>query len=549
MKKIVFLLCCSCCLAVQAQLSGGFESNMALYVDDTKIKLEEIEAKNRFRANSYLRLDYKHKQFTFGAQLESYDPKALLNYSPNLKGTNLGHYFINYKSKKLRLETTVGHFYEQFGSGLALRTWEDRQLGIANSIAGINVKYAPVKAINITTLYGKQRTGMGFNFSDGAIAAVNTDAELSSLFKIEKVKFGIGFSFVNRNEPLVNANALNKNTSVASFRADFAVGGLKLDVEYAHKSKDALVEFNNIRPEIQFDGEAFLLNIGYTKNRFGITANFRRLENFGFYSQRKSSGNIFNEAILNYIPALTKQYDYTLTNIYVYAAQPNISFEPNRNKAGEIGGQIGLFYNFKKGSTLGGKYGTNIAINFSHWNGLSGRYDATARKYVADKLGFGQKYYHDVSVEVRKKWNKKWSSVFTYLNQYYNTRFVEEAFGEVKANTVVLDNTIILKKLQSIRVDLQHQWADERFKNWVAAQVEYNFSAKWSFFIVDLYNYGNSNVNEQLHYYNMGATFNKAAYRVQFGYGRQRGGLICVGGVCRFVPQSAGLNVSLNYSF
>ncbi|MFY8127455.1 MAG: DUF6029 family protein [Chitinophagaceae bacterium] len=24
---------------------------------------------------------------------------------------------------------------------------------------------------------------------------------------------------------------------------------------------------------------------------------------------------------------------------------------------------------------------------------------------------------------------------------------------------------------------------------------------------------------------------------------------MCVGGVCRFVPQSAGLNLSLNYSF
>jgi hypothetical protein len=68
-------------------------------------------------------------------------------------------------------------------------------------------------------------------------------------------------------------------------------------------------------------------------------------------------------------------------------------------------------------------------------------------------------------------------------------------------------------------------------------------------FALDLYNYGNKTVNDRIHYYNVGATFNKGAYRVQAGYGRQRGGLICVGGVCRFVPQSAGLNLGLNYSF
>jgi len=116
-----------------------------------------------------------------------------------------------------------------------------------------------------------------------------------------------------------------------------------------------LLEFSNGRPDWQFAGDAYLLNLGYAKNGFGVTANFRRLENFGFYSQRRSAGNVYNEAVLNYVPALTKQYDYSLTNIYVYAAQPNLSFEPNRNKAGEIGGQIGLFYQFKKETPLGGK--------------------------------------------------------------------------------------------------------------------------------------------------------------------------------------------------
>lgn len=549
LKKLILGVLVFCSVNAKAQLSGGFESNSAFYIDDAKIKLEQIEARQRFRTNNYLRLDYKIKHFTTGVQLEAYEPKALLNYSPNLNKTNLGTYYANYKNDKLRLSVTAGHFYEQFGSGLVLRTWEDRQLGIANSIAGGNIKYSPLPSVHITALYGKQRNGLGSSFTDGTISGANADAELSTLLKIKKVKFGVGLSYVNRNEQKQVYEGLNKNTYLTSVRGDFSAGGFTADVEYAFKSKDALVEYNIVRPDLQFDGDAYLLNLGYAKNGFGVSANLRRLENFGFYSQRKSAGNVFNEAGLNYIPALTKQYDYSLTNIYVYAAQPNISFDYDRNKAGEIGGQIGLFYQFKKETALGGKYGTNISINYAQWHGLKGRYDATERKYAADKLAFGQKYYRDESLEIRKKWSKKWSSVFTYLNQYYNTRFVEEAVGEVNANTVVVDNTLKIKKATSIRLELQHQWADEGFKNWAASQIEFNFNSTWSLFAFDLYNYGNNEENNRLHFYNVGGTFNKGAYRVQLGYGRQRGGLICVGGVCRFVPQSAGLNLGLNYSF
>ncbi len=532
----------------KAQLSGSVESNGAWYLDDSKIKLEQIEARNRIRSNSYLRLDYKFKNFTAGAQLESYVSKALLNYSPNFKGANLGTYYVNYKNDSIGLDITAGHFYEQFGSGLVLRTWENRQLGIANSIAGVKVKYTPVSAIGITALYGKQRNGMGFDFTGDNLFGLNADVELSTLLKSKSLFYGVGFSYINRKHDAPLAGLSNSNYQTSA-RANIKWKNFTADFEYAFKSKDALVEFGNIRPEFLFDGDAYLLNIGYTQKGFGITTNFRRLENFGIYSQRSLTGNIYNEGIVNYLPALTKQFDYSLTNIYVYAAQPNISFEPDRNKAGEIGGQVELFYNFKKETQLGGKYGTNISVNYSQWHGLGGRYIAAERKYKADKLSFGEKYYRDASLEIRKKWHPKWTTIFTYQNQYYNARFVEEAIGEVNTNTVVFDNIIRLKKSKTIKLQLQHQWADGLFKNWAALQAEYNFNTKFSIFGTDLYNYGNENNNDRIHFYNIGAAYKNGAIRVQTSYGRQRGGLICVGGVCRFVPESAGLNASVSYSF
>lgn len=547
-KKILFSFFCLYASLAQAQLSGGFESNSALYVDDSKIKLDQIEAADRVRSNSYLRIDYKLKNFSAGFQAESYSPKALLNYSPVLKGTGIGTYYINYYNPKLRIDITAGHFYEQFGSGLALRTWEDRQLGIANSISGGRIKYSPLQSVHLTALYGKQRNGLGFNFTNGFIGGFDAVVELSSLCKAKKITYSAGFSFVNRNEN-TEINQLSNNNYITSVRGDFSVGGFTADAEYAFKSKDALVEFGAIRPGLQFDGDAYLLNLGYTKNGFGITANLRRLENFGFYSERSAAGNVYSQGVLNYIPALTKQQDYSLTNIYVYAAQPGISFEPGRNKAGETGGQLEAFFQIKKGTILGGKNGTGVTINFSQWHGLSGKYDAAQRKYKADLLGAGEKYYRDASIEVRKKWSDNWMSVFTYQNQYYNARYVEESVGEVYTNTLVADNTFKINKKKSVRWQLQHQWAAGGFGNWAAAQAEYNFNSEWTVFVLDLYNYGNKDDADKVHYYNTGASFNKNAWRVQAGYGRQRGGLICVGGICRFVPESAGFNLAVAVSF
>ncbi len=549
LHKLLLVIFCFVFVLTRAQLSGSLESNSALYIDDAKIKLEQTDAEQRFRSNNYLRLDYKLKKITAGVQIESYEPKALLNYAPSLKKTNLGTYYLNYRNDTIGLDVTIGHFYTQFGNGLVFRSWEDRQLGIANSINGAMIKYNPINAIKVTTLYGKQRNGLGNDFSNSTIAAVNTDIELSTLFKAKKIKYSAGLSYVNRKETDMPFANLNKSTYLTSFRADISASGFSADLEYVFKSKDALVEFNNVRPEFQFDGEAYLLNLSYAKNGFGITGNFRRLENFGIYSERKLAGNVYNQALINYVPALTKQYDYSLTNIYVYAAQPNLSFDPDRNKAGEIGGQVDVFFKLKKNTKLGGKYGTNVSINFSYWSGLKGRYDALQRKYAAEGFGFGQKYYSDFSIEIRKKWNKKWSSLITYVNQYYNARYVEEAIGEVNANTFVFDNTHKLKKSTSFRWEVQHQWAKGRFNNWAAATAEFNFSSQWSVFATDLYNYGNDDVNNRLHFYNIGTIFNKGAYRFQASYGRQRGGLICVGGVCRFVPQSAGVNIGINVSF
>ena len=50
-------------------------------------------------------------------------------------------------------------------------------------------------------------------------------------------------------------------------------------------------------------------------------------------------------------------------------------------------------------------------------------------------------------------------------------------------------------------------------------------------------------------YYSFGASYSKNASRYSISYGKQRGGLLCYGGICRYVPEFKGISFSINTSF
>lgn len=533
------------------QLSGGLESNSQYYVDDPKTG--DFLEDDHFRTNNYLRLNYTFKNWFANAQLESYEPRALLNYYPKYEGTDLGTFAFGYKSQKL--EVTVGHFYEQFGSGLVLRTWEDRQLGINNSIRGGHVTYRPFSTVQLTALYGRQRDG--FEVSRGDIYGFNTELDLGGFLNFETTGLDFGFSYVGRYEDLEVENPnFDPMTNAFSARLDFSEGNFYASGEYVLKDDDMYQELGNLYEDSYFNGNAFLLNLGFAKSGLGLDATFRRMENMAFYSQRDQGqygNNPFNQDVVNYLPALTKQHDYSLTNIYVYQSQPRLVFNP-LPKAGEIGGQIDFYQRFKRGTVLGGKYGTKIAFNFSTWYGLDSEFNVTDKTYESGPfLGFGKKYFQEFSFELRKKISSKWSTIVTVVETYYNTKYVEDRTGEVDAFIAIAEATYKFGSSRSIRFEGQHLWSNDkdhdRAKNWAGGTLEYNFNSNFAVFATDIWNYGNPDEDKQIHYYSFGGSFTKGATRIGASYGRQRGGLLCVGGICRFVPENTGFTLNIATAF
>ncbi len=559
MKKLLLVLLLGTVGLISAQentpppvrVFGGFESNSQWYTNDKGLGI--LHPEDPLRSNNYLFVNTGYKNWTAGVQVEAYENQALLNYNPKYQHTNLGTYFVQFKSKKV--DVTGGYFYEQFGSGLLYRSWEDRALGINNALCGARIIYNPTDFIVVKSIAGKQRTG--FDLSKGTIFGGDLEIKLTDFFRMKTSDLSFGMTYVFRDENLDNLidPKFSPLTNAIGTRINFTHNSFYSSVEYDLKSEDAIVQSEQLRPDLVKPGSALLVNMGYSKKGFGIDGTFRRMENMGFYSERLAKGNLYNDRILNFIPSLTKQHHSNLANIYAYQAQPNVYVTWQNGagigKAGEIGGQVDLFYNFKKGSSMGGKYGTKLAVNFSNWHALSGDFYSPIVDYKTDFLSFGKKYFSDLNVDFTKKWSPTWQSELTWIHQYYDKKLITEnfAYGVIKTHIVALESTHRFGKDQSVRWVAEHMWANADKKNWASATLEYNVNSKWSIFSTDLYNYGNDELYQRNHYYSLGSALRYKSTRVAASYGRQRGGLICVGGVCREVPESSGVSLSLNTSF
>lgn len=552
--SIFFLTLISITVSAQENsvISGGFESTTQIYnANDTLISPGPL---NKFGSNNYFKLDYKYNNITAGIQYEAFLP-AIKGFPDNFKGNSIANYYFAYKNDMF--EVTAGHFYDQFGSGLIFRAWEDRQIGINNAIKGVNVKFTPFENFFVKVIYGKQRLNLK-ETGEGEIRGLDSELDVLKMFNKESLySIKIAGSYVQRFQDYTGPEddfPVNVNASSARFEMIF--DKINFKTEYVVKSGDVLenpIDINQDFYTNYFNGRALLVNFGYSQKGIGFSLTARRIENMSFKSDRNYIAESGSELDLNYIPALTKQHDFSLANMYVYAAQGAYKINSSRPIAGEIGGQADLYLNFKRNSFFGGKYGTNIAINYSVWYGLEAVIDKTILNEPIIKtefLGISDLYYQDFNIEFRKKWSKKFKSDLMYLNTYLNDEFFGTASHEIiRSHIVIGDLTYNFSYKTAIRLELQHLYTKEDKKNWAAGTLELSVAPTWSIFASDMYNYGNIIITERYHYYNFGGSFTKGTTRFSASYGRTRGGLLCIGGVCRYVPSSTGFTFTINTAF
>jgi hypothetical protein len=522
------------------EIHGNFQADAQYYLPDTLIGAPEIPEKMLF--NGFANIIYTRGKFTAGIRYESY-LNALNGFDPRYKGNGIPYRFATYTSDALQV--TVGNYYEQFGNGLVLRTYEERGLGFDNALDGVRVKYMPVKGIYLTGLTGKQRSFM--TQGPGIVRGFDGELQFNETFKKladSKLNFSLGGSFVSRfQEDDDPALELPENVGASAYRFQMSYKEFSLSGEYANKINDP----NSANPrngKIYKPGDAQIVKASYATNGFAVSASASRADNMNFRSDRNAS---LNNLLLNYTPALNKQHTYTLLTLYPYASQPNGEFQ----FSGEVNAKL-----IKKP-----KYKLDITINYSGSNDLDTtkldpELDSTLQGYKVNSYFMGKKtLFRDFYVEVNQKFGKKLKVSAMYSYQAYNKDVIQEpGFPPIYSSIYVVDVTYRLKGESTIRVEAQNLNTKEDKKDWAQLLVEYTINSHWFVAAMDQYNYGNTKTDadgnyERYHYYNFNVGFNKNANRITLGYGRQRAGIFCVGGICRTVPASNGLLLTITSSF
>lgn len=563
MKRISLILAALlCAMTASAQIAfgekGGYltiglESNNILYVNDTKAG---TTFENRFGSNDYLKLDYTVGRFSVGVQGEAYLP-ALQGYD-DLRNNGFKDPKVMLASKYIQWQDAnysvlVGDVYDQFGNGLIFRSFEDRQLGINNSIEGGRVTASFGNYVAVKALFGRPRLyssannysagWIGSQYARSTVGGADLSVSLSDIIGAQELMFYVEGSYVNRRERLDREiNGLNYGTdyfpyfeltspdlNMYSARLNLDYKGFTLRGEYAGKGKD-------ISPGAVLGkaakGSAVFAELGYNIGGLSISAQMRRLEMMGtplsLYGNIGVMGNT-----LNYLPALTRQHTYMLA-----ALNPC-----QMNTEGELAFQGDIYYTLR--SKQNRQRYWNFHANYSTAYTLKGYQTASGERELL---------WSDLNVDVERQWSKKWKTTVMYSRQEANSQHGQGAAIPATthvSNIFVGDVLYKINRKLSLRVEAQYLLSNDYEGDWVAGLIEFNFAPHWSVFFSDMYNLDETAYNGYLkkNYYNGGFSFTHNRLRVQASYGRNRAGFVCSGGVCRYQPAYTGANLMLTMSF
>ena len=527
----------------QVTVSGSIQSDILFPQDDEKIGTEHSD--DKVLTNTYVDLNLGSKYIDAGVRFE-YLQHPLPGYEPDFKGWGLPHFY--FKGHFKNVEITGGDYYEQFGSGFILRTYEERSLGIDNALRGGRIVYQPVNGISIKALTGKQRRYWEHN--DALISGADVEFGLESVIKsleAHDMHISVGGSWVNKHEKtdgdaiFVDAThklKLPKYVNAWDARVNLTHKGFNLLAEYAQKSQDP--SFDN--GYNYGTGRVAMLSASYSQKGMSALLQAKRSQGMAFRSRRTMTGI---SSYINHLPAFTHDQTYALAAQYPYAT----------NLEGEWAFQGEFGYTFKKGTALGGKYGTKVKLNVSHVRGIDNKEikNPVVDGRVIGSEGFkssffkmgDETYYQDIDVQIEKRFTRDFSLIFMYMNERYNMTVIEGHGGMIKSNILIADGKYRFSPKLTLRCELQYQFCKGDDGDWAFGLAELSWAPHWMFTLSDTWNCGET----KLHYYQGLVTYTLKAHRIQAGYGRTMAGYNCSGGVCRWVPATKGFTLSYNYTF
>lgn len=533
------------------RISGNLETNANFFQRDSLIGAANTPQYDRqlYGAEGWLNLNYSNWGFDIGLRFDFFNNSNLLNPTSSYSDQGIGRWYV---SKQLdQLGITAGYIYDQIGSGLIFRAFEQRPLLIDNALYGLRLTYQLSDNWSLKGFTGQQK--QLFDTYESIIKGVNAEGYIS-LNEEKGISLAPGAGIVNRTLDDESMDALiatlatypgedifipKHNTYAFTLYNTLNAGPFSWYFEGAFKTNDVMNDpfgtFANdttatVRSKfINQSGSVIYTSLNYADKGIGILASMKRTENFSFRTQPQVQ---LNRGIINFLPPSARINTFRLSSRYVPATQ----------ELGEMAFQLDVRYNINR------KW--NFYLNAANITNLE------------DDL-----LYREIYFEGSYRKGRDWKLLWGVQHQNYNQAVYEfkPSVPRVQTITTFTEFDYRINRKNSLRFELQYMnvgedektEAKQDYGDWLFGLVELSLAPHFTFTISDMYNVGpgkNAPVRSngeryQLHYPRVDVFYTLDASRFSLSYVKQVEGVVCTGGICRLEPAFSGAKFTLNTTF
>lgn len=504
------------------RLSGDIMLNGNFFQRDPSIGAADNPLYDNYLSGSesWMSLRYSYKTFSAFLRIDGFANSNLRNPVVGMTGFGIGAFSLTKEFNKLT--ATAGYIYDQIGTGIIFRSYEDRGLLIDNALVGMRLKYDLKDNIFVRGFVGQQK-----NVFERFLPIIKGAALEGNFILNDKIYLSPGIGVMNRTLDKSSmddiVNTINSfpvedrfipkyNTYAFSFYNNLSVGAFSWDVEAAYKTEEGI---NNINGKlINRDGTVVYSSLTYAQRGIAVNVMGKRTENFVL--RTSPSETQANAGMINWQPIMAQIRPQRVISRYMPASQ-DLS-EQSFNVNVDLMPHDDYLFN----------------VSYEHINTI-------------DNI----KLFREVLIEsgIRSIPNTILELGVHYM--HYNQDYYQNKPGVpmVKALTPYAELTYSFNAIHSGKFQFQYMDTKQDYGSWLFAGVEYSIASKFAIALSDMYNIQPTKGNDKKHYYNVFLSYIQGAHRFSIAWVKQVEGINCTGGVCRYEPAFNGLKVNVVSSF
>lgn len=535
LHTLLFLLAT---LLTHAQNEGSFSGNLQaqsnFFQEDSLIGAFNTPQYDRqlYSADAWLNLNYSNWGFDVGVRFDLFNNSNLLNPQSSYTDQGIGRWFVHKSIDKLDL--SAGYLYDQIGSGIIFRAYQERPLLIDNALYGIRLEYELLPDLFVKGFTGKQKRQ--FETYNAVIRGGSIEGFLSDTTGVWSIAPGFGVVARTFDDETVNqvVSAISTYTPIDSIGANYNTYAFSLYntltwqnfswyVEAAYKTPETI--FNPFADKLNWNGTisqgklineagtVFYSTLSYGGKGLGIILEGKHTKNFNF---RTTPFTSLNEGVINFLPPMSRINTYRLTARYAAAAQ-------------ELGEQSAL---------LDVTYSPNRTWRFY------------GNASIIDDLD-GSKLYREFFTSASYRYKREWTLTGGLQIQSYNQERYEGKPEAPMVQTITPFAEFLYKidRKKSVRSEVQWMNTAEDFGSWLFGLVEFTLSPSWTFTASDMFNYDPKRTSKAIHYPRFDVFYTHKTSRFSLSYIKQVEGVVCSGGICRLEPAFSGVRLTVDTQF